>query len=39
MAVVLLLATYLRSRLGGQTGDTLGAAAEIGELVFLLALL
>lgn len=39
MAVVWLLATYLRSRLGGQTGDTLGAAAEMGELLFLLALL
>ncbi|HHL2561244.1 TPA: adenosylcobinamide-GDP ribazoletransferase [Yersinia enterocolitica] len=39
MVVVLLLATYLRRRLGGQTGDTLGAAAEVGELVFLLALL
>ncbi|CFR08926.1 adenosylcobinamide-GDP ribazoletransferase [Yersinia kristensenii] len=39
MAVVLLLAAYLRRRLGGQTGDTLGAAAEVGELVFLLALL
>ncbi|WP_145525926.1 adenosylcobinamide-GDP ribazoletransferase [Yersinia rohdei] len=39
MAVVLLLATYLRRRLGGQTGDTLGAAVEVGELVFLLALL
>ncbi|QHB33139.1 adenosylcobinamide-GDP ribazoletransferase [Yersinia canariae] len=39
MVVVLLLASYLRRRLGGQTGDTLGAAAEVGELVFLLALL
>ncbi|HFR4114625.1 TPA: adenosylcobinamide-GDP ribazoletransferase [Yersinia enterocolitica] len=39
IAVVLLLATYLRRRLGGQTGDTLGAAAEVGELIFLLALL
>ncbi|MGE4800658.1 adenosylcobinamide-GDP ribazoletransferase [Yersinia hibernica] len=39
MVVVLLLAVYLRRRLGGQTGDTLGAAAEVGELVFLLALL
>ncbi|WP_227719526.1 adenosylcobinamide-GDP ribazoletransferase [Yersinia proxima] len=39
MVVVALLATYLRRRLGGQTGDTLGAAAEMGELVFLLALL
>ncbi|EKN6024953.1 TPA: adenosylcobinamide-GDP ribazoletransferase [Yersinia enterocolitica] len=39
MVVVALLATYLCRRLGGQTGDTLGAAAEVGELVFLLALL
>lgn len=39
MALVLLLATYLRRRLGGQTGDSLGAAAEVGELIFLLALL
>ncbi|RXA97697.1 MULTISPECIES: adenosylcobinamide-GDP ribazoletransferase [Yersinia] len=39
VVVVLLLATYLRRRLGGQTGDTLGAAAEVGEFVFLLALL
>ncbi|MDA5543578.1 adenosylcobinamide-GDP ribazoletransferase [Yersinia rochesterensis] len=39
MMVVLLLAAYLHRRLGGQTGDTLGAAAEVGELVFLLALL
>lgn len=39
MVVVALLATYLHRRLDGQTGDTLGAAAEVGELVFLLALL
>ncbi|EPS8494024.1 adenosylcobinamide-GDP ribazoletransferase [Yersinia enterocolitica] len=39
MVVVALLVTYLRRRLGGQTGDTLGAAAEVGELIFLLALL
>ncbi|HEN3638306.1 TPA: adenosylcobinamide-GDP ribazoletransferase [Yersinia enterocolitica] len=39
MVVVALLATYLRRRLGGQTGDTLGAAAEVGELIFLLALM
>ncbi|HDL8588238.1 TPA: adenosylcobinamide-GDP ribazoletransferase [Yersinia enterocolitica] len=39
MGVVALLATYLHRRLDGQTGDTLGAAAEVGELVFLLALL
>ncbi|STL91413.1 cobalamin synthase [Escherichia coli] len=29
----------LKRTLGGQTGDTLGAAIELGELVFLLALL
>jgi adenosylcobinamide-GDP ribazoletransferase len=29
----------LKRTLGGQTGDTLGAAIEMGELVFLLALL
>lgn len=36
---VLLLRTYLNRRLGGQTGDTLGAAVEVAELVFLIALL
>ncbi|HCA0550310.1 TPA: adenosylcobinamide-GDP ribazoletransferase [Klebsiella pneumoniae] len=29
----------LKRTLGGQTGDTLGAAIELGELLFLLALL
>lgn len=33
------LAGYFRHHLGGQTGDTLGAAEELGELIFLLALL
>lgn len=33
------LVRYLRRRLGGQTGDTLGALAESAEMVFLLALL
>ncbi|MDN6110729.1 MAG: adenosylcobinamide-GDP ribazoletransferase, partial [Enterobacterales bacterium] len=28
-----------RHHLGGQTGDTLGAAEEMGEMIFLLALL
>jgi adenosylcobinamide-GDP ribazoletransferase len=42
--VVTLLAMFglgwmLRRTLGGQTGDTLGAAIELGEVVFLLALL
>ncbi|PWC13440.1 adenosylcobinamide-GDP ribazoletransferase [Brenneria corticis] len=39
LVLVWLLGVYLRRRLGGQTGDTLGAAAELGELAFLLALL
>ncbi|ALX94624.1 adenosylcobinamide-GDP ribazoletransferase [Serratia fonticola] len=39
LIAVLLLRAYLRRRLGGQTGDTLGAAIEIAELIFLLALL
>lgn len=33
------LGRYVRHHLGGQTGDTLGAAEECGEIVFLLALL
>ncbi|WP_044173295.1 adenosylcobinamide-GDP ribazoletransferase [Phytobacter massiliensis] len=37
--VVYLLGLSLKRTLGGQTGDTLGAAIELGELVFLLALL
>ena len=42
--VLTLLAVFglgwmLRRTLGGQTGDTLGAAIELGEVVFLLALL
>ncbi|MCV9878053.1 adenosylcobinamide-GDP ribazoletransferase [Brenneria izbisi] len=39
LVVIWLMGRYLRRRLGGQTGDTLGAAIEVGELVFLLALL
>ncbi|OWO82995.1 adenosylcobinamide-GDP ribazoletransferase [Photorhabdus luminescens] len=39
LLVIGLLAVYLHRRLGGQTGDTLGASVEVGELVFLLALL
>ena len=42
--VITLLAIFglgwmLHRTLGGQTGDTLGAAIELGEVVFLLALL
>lgn len=33
------LGLMLKRTLGGQTGDTLGAAIELGEVVFLLALL
>ncbi|MEW7314422.1 adenosylcobinamide-GDP ribazoletransferase [Buttiauxella gaviniae] len=33
------LGWMLKRTLGGQTGDTLGAAIELGEVVFLLALL
>lgn len=38
-AVISGLVHYLRRRLGGQTGDTLGALAESAEIVFLLALM
>jgi len=37
--VVYGVASYFRRQLGGQTGDTLGASEEVGEMVFLLALL
>ncbi|MBM3073876.1 adenosylcobinamide-GDP ribazoletransferase [Enterobacter sp. RHBSTW-00994] len=37
--VIFGMVRYLRNRLGGQTGDTLGALEECGEIVFLLALL
>lgn len=39
LAAVFLLGQMLKRTLGGQTGDTLGAAIELGELIFLLALL
>ncbi len=39
MVFVFLLGQLLKRTLGGQTGDTLGAAIELGELIFLLALL
>lgn len=34
-----LLGLTLKRTLGGQTGDTLGAAIELGEVIFMLALL
>lgn len=37
--IIFGLARYLTHHLGGQTGDTLGAAEECGEILFLLALL
>lgn len=39
LVAMLILAWLLRRTLGGQTGDTLGAAIELGEAIFLLALL
>lgn len=36
---IFALGLALKRTLGGQTGDTLGAAIELGELFFLLALL
>ncbi|MCT4714035.1 adenosylcobinamide-GDP ribazoletransferase [Enterobacteriaceae bacterium H18W14] len=39
LAAMSVLAWMLRRTLGGQTGDTLGAAIELGEVIFLLALL
>ncbi|MBD2810278.1 adenosylcobinamide-GDP ribazoletransferase [Xenorhabdus sp. Vera] len=43
MAVTLLIvygmALYFNNRLGGQTGDTLGAAIEVGEVIFLVAMI
>lgn len=37
--VVYGIAHLFRHHLGGQTGDTLGASNEVGEMAFLLALL
>lgn len=37
--VVYGVASFFRRQLEGQTGDTLGASEEVGEIVFLLALL
>ncbi|MGP3592884.1 adenosylcobinamide-GDP ribazoletransferase [Vagococcus sp. WN89Y] len=39
VACVFVLGQLLKRTLGGQTGDTLGAAIELGEVFFLLALL
>nr|WP_310887845.1 adenosylcobinamide-GDP ribazoletransferase [Salmonella enterica] len=39
LAAIFILGQLLKRTLGGQTGDTLGAAIELGELIFLLALL
>ncbi|WLI77606.1 adenosylcobinamide-GDP ribazoletransferase [Kosakonia sp. H02] len=39
MLLIFALGGMLKRTLGGQTGDTLGAAIELGELIFLLALL
>ena len=39
MAAIFLLGLLLKRTLGGQTGDTLGTAIELGEVFFLLALL
>ncbi|UXY12700.1 adenosylcobinamide-GDP ribazoletransferase [Kosakonia sp. ML.JS2a] len=39
LVAIFVLGQMLKRTLGGQTGDTLGAAIELGELVFLLALL
>jgi adenosylcobinamide-GDP ribazoletransferase len=38
-AVALLMARWLRRRLGGFTGDTLGATQQLGELAIYLALI
>ncbi|MEQ1974512.1 adenosylcobinamide-GDP ribazoletransferase [Xenorhabdus sp. SGI240] len=39
LLVVYGLALYFNYRLGGQTGDTLGASIEVGEIAFLLAMI
>ena len=39
VACVALVATYFKARLGGYTGDCLGAAQQLSELAFLLATL
>jgi adenosylcobinamide-GDP ribazoletransferase len=37
LAIVLLWAVFVASRLGGLTGDALGSSVEIGELATLVA--
>ncbi|CAM3976979.1 adenosylcobinamide-GDP ribazoletransferase [Xenorhabdus thuongxuanensis] len=39
LLVVYGLALYFNYRLGGQTGDMLGASIEVGEIVFLMAMI
>ena len=39
LVAIFLLGLALRRTLGGHTGDTIGAAIELGEFLFLLALL
>lgn len=39
LIAIYLLGLTLKRTLGGQTGDTLGAAIELGEVIFMLALL
>ncbi|CDL83753.1 adenosylcobinamide-GDP ribazoletransferase [Xenorhabdus szentirmaii] len=39
LLVVYGLSLYFNYHLGGQTGDTLGAAIEVGEVIFLLAMI
>ncbi|OTA14904.1 cobalamin synthase [Xenorhabdus vietnamensis] len=39
LLVIYGLALYFNYRLGGQTGDTLGASIEVGEVTFLLAMI
>ncbi|WP_318363952.1 adenosylcobinamide-GDP ribazoletransferase [Enterobacter sp.] len=39
LVAIYLLGLMLKCTLGGQTGDTLGAAIELGEVIFMLALL
>ena len=39
LIAIFLLGLRLKRTLGGQTGDTLGAAIELGEVIFMLALL
>lgn len=39
LIAIYLIGLMLKRALGGQTGDTLGAAIELGEVIFMLALL